>query len=148
MERENQALLKLKNGITDESGMLSSWVEEDDCCKWKGISCDNTTGHVTMLNLQPPYETTMRLAGTIHPSVCELQHLTYLDLSGNLDIGGKIPDCFGSLSQLRDLKLGFNDLDGSIPYGLQNLSHLQTLDIGSNYNLVVKDLEWVSHLSS
>uniref|UniRef100_A0A0R0JCB8 Leucine-rich repeat-containing N-terminal plant-type domain-containing protein n=1 Tax=Glycine max TaxID=3847 RepID=A0A0R0JCB8_SOYBN len=51
VETDNQALLKLKHGFVDGSHILSSWSGED-CCKWKGISCNNLTGRVNRLDLQ------------------------------------------------------------------------------------------------
>jgi hypothetical protein len=32
MEREKQALLKLKDDLVDENDQLSSWGTSDDCC--------------------------------------------------------------------------------------------------------------------
>ncbi|KAK4846354.1 hypothetical protein QYF36_016282 [Acer negundo] len=55
LERERHALLTFKDGLIDEYGRLSSWGSEDDkedCCKWKGIHCNNRTGHVMGLNLR------------------------------------------------------------------------------------------------
>ncbi|KAI9176350.1 hypothetical protein LWI28_001733 [Acer negundo] len=55
LERERHALLAFKDGLIDEYGRLSSWGSEDDkedCCKWKGIHCNNRTGHVIGLNLR------------------------------------------------------------------------------------------------
>ncbi|KAL6272044.1 hypothetical protein ACE6H2_022736 [Prunus campanulata] len=46
---ERNALLKLKQGLTDPSGRHSSWVGED-CCKWSGVGCNNITGRDNMLD--------------------------------------------------------------------------------------------------
>lgn len=76
-----------------------------NCCKWKGISCNNLTGHVTKLNLQfsdfSPvigakdlndyafgnywvfFNTSAPLRGKLDSSICGLQHFTFLDLSVN-----------------------------------------------------------------
>ncbi|XP_057999128.1 uncharacterized protein LOC131177965 [Hevea brasiliensis] len=51
IERERQALLRLKDELVDEYGVLSSWGREDDgrdCCKLRGIACSNRTGHVVV----------------------------------------------------------------------------------------------------
>ncbi|CAK7324053.1 unnamed protein product [Dovyalis caffra] len=53
-ERERQALLKFKEDLFDDYGILSSWGSEEeksDCCKWRGIVCDSKAGHVTLLDL-------------------------------------------------------------------------------------------------
>ena len=117
----------------------------------KGISCNNLTGHVTRLNLenQDSFDSvdSVALRGMIDPSICELQHLTLLDLGYN-HLEGTIPKCIGSLGELIELRLSNNKLISSIPHTLGNLSNLQTLDLDSNHYLVANDLEWVSHLSN
>ncbi|XP_054789662.1 receptor-like protein 53 isoform X2 [Prosopis cineraria] len=128
-ETDKQALLKLKDDFVDEGGILSSWEREVDCCEWKGISCNNLTGHVTHLNLTSSDRST-KLKGTINASLCELQRLTLLDLSFNDFEGQMIPKCIGSLGDLTELKLRKAKLTGIIPCELQSLSNLQTLDLG------------------
>lgn len=49
-QSEREALVSFKAGV---NGKLSSWVGED-CCQWKGVECDNESGHVTKLNLSNP----------------------------------------------------------------------------------------------
>ena len=53
IKSEREALLRFKAGVNDTPGKLSSWVGED-CCQWKGVECDNESGHVTKLNLSNP----------------------------------------------------------------------------------------------
>ncbi|XP_014522840.1 phytosulfokine receptor 2-like [Vigna radiata var. radiata] len=163
-ETDKQALLKLKEGFVHRMELLSSW-KGDDCCRWKGVSCNNLTGHVTSLHLRFSNSTRVEdlnylldtmpemkffsaptnLGGNIDYSICELKHLTFLDLSHN-DLQGEIPKCIGSLGQLTQLNLAWNFLN-SVPYSLSNLSNLQYLDLGRNY-FVAKDLDWLSHLST
>ncbi|KAL2335365.1 hypothetical protein Fmac_016578 [Flemingia macrophylla] len=163
---EKQALLMLKDGFFYGTDILSSW-NGDDCCGWKGISCNNFTGHVTRFDLPQyskytahydltfladtiPTETTYNpraLGGYIYSSICKLHHLTFLDLNYN-DLIGEIPECIGSLGELVELKLAWNNLDGSAPQTLANLSNLKNLDLGYNYKLEVNDLEWLPHLSN
>ncbi|XP_057447783.1 receptor-like protein EIX1 [Lotus japonicus] len=138
METERQALLRLKGGFSKGREVLSSWIGED-FCKWEGISCDNLTCHVTGLAIEG------KLQGKLDSSICELQHLTSLDLSHNY-LAGKIPKCIGSLGQLIELQLEGNQFVGGIPPSLGNLTNLQTLKLQGNYYLVANDLEWVSHL--
>jgi len=154
-ERERRALLTLKQGLQDKYDMLSTWKHDSkaDCCKWKGVQCNNQTGYVQRLDLH--CSETRYLSGEINPSITELQHLTYLDLSfcNNSDqipqfIGsfnnlqyldlsygfysGKIPSQLGSLSRLQYLDLSNNELVGEIPSQLGNLSQLQHLDLSNN----------------
>ena len=52
MEREKQALLKLKDDLVDMNDRLSSWGTGGDCCNWTGVRCNNRTGHVYALQLK------------------------------------------------------------------------------------------------
>ncbi|KAE8077783.1 hypothetical protein FH972_016312 [Carpinus fangiana] len=153
-EVERGALLTFKQGIIDHSNRLSSWIGEE-CCMWRGIGCDNITGHVIQLNLRDdPYDgfTTneayeqSQLRGVISDSLLELRHLHYLDLSGNNFTDAHIPRFFGGLQNLRYLNLSYAGFVGTIPHQLANLSNLQTLGIGG-FSLQVDNLEWLSHLS-
>ena len=83
LEVEKEALLKFKQGLTDPSGRLSSWVGED-CCKWRGVSCYNKTGRVIKLKLGNPFPnslegngTVSELGGEINPSLLNLKYLNY-----------------------------------------------------------------------
>ncbi|XP_019426724.1 PREDICTED: phytosulfokine receptor 2-like [Lupinus angustifolius] len=150
VETEKNDLLKFKAKLIDKNDLLSSWKGQEDCCIWKGVTCNNSTGHVTMLKLQPPYinlDIIPQLGGNIDSSLCQLHHLISLDLSFN-HLGGKIPQCIGSLVQLTYLNLESNALVGAIPHSLGNLSNLQSLDLGNNEFLFANDLEWVSTLSN
>jgi hypothetical protein len=130
-EMETKALLSFKEGLTDPSGRLSSWVGED-CCNWTGIGCDNSTGHVVKLDLKnslpviqfeyeviefeyedyldekvKAYEKSC-LGGKISPSLLNLKHLSYLDLSLNNFSGNTIPKFLSSLESLMYLNLSFS----------------------------------------
>ncbi|GLT32317.1 hypothetical protein SLA2020_069920 [Shorea laevis] len=161
-ESERQALLKLKQDMVHPADRLASWVAEDeDCCRWKGVVCDNMTGHVLELNLNNGNDDQLeaRLGGKISPSLLHLKHLRYLDLSNNYFGGIHIPKFFGSLKSLRILNLscsGFagevphhlaNQFQGPIPYDLQNLTLLRHLDLSSNdFNSSIPD--WLGNFSS
>ncbi|XP_020081687.1 leucine-rich repeat receptor-like protein CLAVATA2, partial [Ananas comosus] len=105
VETERNALLAVKAGLTDPSNRLSSW-EGQDCYKWRGVVCSNTTGHVLKLNLRNSYNDVNKrpssaLSGKINPSLLLLNHLKCLDLSLNNFNGIRIPAYFGSLKNLR-----------------------------------------------
>ncbi|KAJ1413970.1 Leucine-rich repeat [Sesbania bispinosa] len=144
-ETDRKALINLKHGFIDQKDILSSWNNGDDCCKWEGVSCDDITGHVTSLDLQSS-SFLQKLGGKLDSSICELQHLTSLNLSHN-NLKGNIPKCIGSLGHLIELNLADNQLVSVVPYTMANLSNLQTLDLGWNNFVANYDLQWVSHLS-
>uniref|UniRef100_A0A803PQ14 Argininosuccinate lyase n=1 Tax=Cannabis sativa TaxID=3483 RepID=A0A803PQ14_CANSA len=151
-EKERQSLLKFKQGLLDESNVLSSWESQKDCCKWKGIKCNNQTGHVIMVdlshNISDVFSVEQPLAGEISSSLLELTELNYLDLSFNTFDGLKIPSFMGSFQQLKHLKLASVGFVGPIPHQLRNLTGLHTLDLSMNYLLTVNDLDWLTHFSS
>ncbi|PON58252.1 LRR domain containing protein [Parasponia andersonii] len=144
IEKEKQALLEFKKGLADHSNILSSWSAENrDCCEWRGITCNNQTGGIIMLDLME-----RSLAGMINVSLLlELQYLSYLKLSYNDFHGGRIPNDIGRFNQLKELGLAQAGFVGPIPHQLGNLSDLQTLGLSRN-NLTVDNLDWLSGLSS
>nr|GMD32576.1 LRR receptor-like serine/threonine-protein kinase GSO1 [Ipomoea batatas] len=127
IEKERQALLRFKHGIIDTYNILSSWNSEDEnCCRWVGISCYHETGNVVALDLGCRTLFCYKiLAGELSPSLLELSYLSHLDLSGNNFTANII---------------FINELG--------NLSNLKYLDLSSNAQMKVDSLEWVSGLSS
>nr|KJB45943.1 hypothetical protein B456_007G339400 [Gossypium raimondii] len=147
IKSEGEGLLKLKNDLIDPSNKLSSWVEGGDFCKWIGVVCHNSTGHVNQLHLAaaalsapdfdaPPAEweayERSKLRGKINPSLLELKHLGSLDFSNNNFSSIQIPKFFGLLGSLTYLNLSREQFQGAIPHNLGNLSKLQYLDLRSN----------------
>jgi Leucine-rich repeat (LRR) protein len=180
-EVEREALLSFKDNLKDPSGRLSSWVSED-CCNWTGVGCDNVTGqaNVVKLDLKNPFPMSevyfleeswieyefhrvrkaynkLCLGGKISPSLLNLKHLSYLDLSLNNFSGNTIPKFLGSLESLMYLNLSFSFFSGVVPPQLGNLSRLQYLDLTSyssssdidyiisfpQWGLEVKSLQWL-----
>ncbi|XP_058761759.1 receptor-like protein 12 [Vicia villosa] len=166
IQQEVQALLDFKASIAQHSSnKLSSW-KGSHCCQWEGIGCDNVTGHVVKLDLRNPcYPPNWRqhylqyipclqvIAPNVSSSLLQLEHLTYLDLTGN-DFGESlIPMFIGSMGRLEHLSLSDAELSGNIPNSFGNLKSLQFLDISSNDNFsysfqIREDISWISKLHS
>ena len=159
-EQERQALLRIKGSFKDSS-WFSSW-EGSSCCQWKGVDCNNLTGHVVKLDLRNPcyplsHEEKLQLnckfydyvlkAQQVHPSILELKYLTYLDLSGNKFHNSSIPASIQTLQHLQALYLSDSHFSGRIPYNLGNLTKLLILDLSFNA-LYADDFYWISQLSS
>ncbi|XP_031268182.1 receptor-like protein EIX1 [Pistacia vera] len=174
IENERQALLRFKQDLKDPSNRLVSWRSRDgDCCTWDGVVCDNFTGHVLELHLGNPIELyshgsevsyrvesmlkdsakaydayeRAKLSGKINPSLLNLKHLVFLDLSNNnFDEEIQVPRFLGSMGNLRYLDLSGVGFRGSVPHDLGNLSNLQYLYLGIN-RLHAENLGWLSGLS-
>lgn len=137
-EGEREALLKFKKSLTKSSKLLSSWKKgEQDCCKWGGVSCDNSTGHVIKLDLSASSDDSGGKQGQLKAnyldnSLLELEHLEELDLSHNDFRGTPIPSFIGSMKKLTYLDLGGAGFSGSVPIELGNLHSLVFLDLTSN----------------
>ncbi|PHT65032.1 hypothetical protein T459_29457 [Capsicum annuum] len=113
IETEKKALLKLKENLTDSSGRLSSWIDQENCCQWLGVICDNKTGSVVKLDLRNQLSRNNGLGGEINPSLLELKKLRYLDLSMNNFGGVKVPEFIGRVKELRYLNLSGASFSGS-----------------------------------
>ncbi|GKD33051.1 leucine-rich repeat-containing protein, partial [Tanacetum coccineum] len=131
IDNERQALLGFKARLLDPYDRLSTWRSEgeDDCCKWGGVTCDNQTGHVTMLDLSNYYIRVF--GGEISLSLLNLTYLNYLDLS-YCSFHGTIPPFIGSMTQLTYLVLSYNQFTGSIPKSIGSLTGLTLLNLRGN----------------
>ncbi|KAL2555866.1 disease resistance family protein/LRR family protein [Forsythia ovata] len=149
LKKEREVLLKFKDELIDEYGQLSSWGNQKDkkeCCKWRGVLCDNLTNHIIQLDL---HNASAPLRGNISVWLLEIQHLKYLDLSFNDFNYSRIPQFIGSLGRLEYLDLSNSYFSGEIPHHLGNLSELQFLGLGTNSNaLTSTNLDWLSRIHS
>uniref|UniRef100_A0A8R7UWJ2 Leucine-rich repeat-containing N-terminal plant-type domain-containing protein n=1 Tax=Triticum urartu TaxID=4572 RepID=A0A8R7UWJ2_TRIUA len=148
------ALLKLKDGIKDDAGVLRNWSPGTRPCagagsSWAGVICHK--GEVTGLQLE-----NMALSGTIDlrplkglrglrsvsfmdnqftgpmPDVNELPGLRAIFLSGN-KFSGEIPaDAFDGMSSLKKVALSKNNFSGPIPASLAGVPKLMDLLLDDN----------------
>lgn len=159
-ESERSALLKLKRGITNEpaaaTNPFTSWTpdQEKDCCKWRGVECNNLTGDVVRLNLGTNCVwgfSVKQNSSTLDLALTKLTRLQHLDLSCHQFDGSPLPRFIGSMNQLRHLNLSHTKFMGELPSQLGKLTLLQTLDLNYAYSYPVTmrshNLDWLSSLS-
>ncbi|WOL02894.1 hypothetical protein Cni_G11613 [Canna indica] len=149
MEVERDALLVYKAGVEDPADRLSSWHDQEDCCRWRNVVCDNRTGHahVVKLNLQTDdmywnYKPDERMAlrgKILSSSLLSLTHLRSHNLSGNDFEWKQIPGFVGSFTRLKYLDLSWSNFGGTIPPQIGNLSTLRYLDLNSHFKNSITD---------
>ncbi|XP_074270347.1 LRR receptor-like serine/threonine-protein kinase FEI 1 [Silene latifolia] len=124
---DGEALVSLRTSVLSSDGILLKWRPEDqDPCRWKGVTCDPKSRRVIQLDLSHH-----KLSGQIPPDIGKLDRLQLLALNDN-GFYGKIPSELGNCTQLQALSLQRNFLSYQIPNELGSLTGLQYLDISSN----------------
>ncbi|KAH7351804.1 hypothetical protein KP509_19G015100 [Ceratopteris richardii] len=123
---EVTALLSFLEGVNFPGKLLESWVGNDPCSSWQGITCDFSDKSVTAINLPKS-----QLSGTISPSLGNLTSLSKLVLSGN-NLTGTIPESLTKLKSLVLVDVRDNNLYGPVP--TFNSSQVK-LDTSGNANI-------------
>ncbi|XP_031273368.1 receptor-like protein 9a isoform X2 [Pistacia vera] len=146
LKQERFALLQLKR-------FFNNWVEGDgnsNCCDWRRVECNNTTGKVISLDLSYTRNQEM---GEWYLNVSlfsPFHELERLDLSGNLIAGCIENEGFERLSHLSNLvhlNLAYNMFNDIHVLSVSRLSNLEYLRLSGNiFNNSI--LSYVSTLSS
>ncbi|KAM3324823.1 hypothetical protein P3S67_005975 [Capsicum chacoense] len=117
-----------------------SWNKSTDCCSWKGIHCEETTGQVIELDLA-----CSGLQGKFHSNSSLFQlsklkrlYLYFDNFSGLLisanfgaQLRGVLPERVFHLSNLEHLELSYNSPTGPIPSNFKSKS-LYSVDLKQN----------------
>ena len=132
----------LKGSISTEIGNLNSLrIFHGEHVGWTGTLPTEigTCFQLRELNLnqydpEDTFDTAAKLQGSIPSEVWELPRLRLLDLEG-LDLVGRLPTV-GQLvfltATLREIRIGYNQLQGSISTMFGLLTNLQTLEVQHN----------------
>ncbi|GKA89058.1 leucine-rich repeat-containing protein [Tanacetum coccineum] len=144
-EKQSEALLLFKRDLfsitgryfcNDDHPIMMSWNTSTDCCNWKGVTCDDSTGDVVGLDVSCGM-----LKGTIHPnsSLFNLPHLQKLNLAYNYFDGSQIPREIGKFSNsLTHLNLSDCLFSGQVPPDITLLHKLVSLDLSWNVLLTMR----------
>lgn len=114
---------------------VSSWKpthkgENNSCCSWNGVECDEKTGHVIGLDLSSSC-----LHGSINSSssLFHLVHLQRLNLADNNLNYSQIPNVVRNFPKITYLNLSGSSFSGQIPSEVWHLSKLLILDLSRNH---------------
>ncbi|TYI32376.1 hypothetical protein ES332_A04G056300v1 [Gossypium tomentosum] len=166
----SSALLKFKSNLSLSFSIFpeelhipsfhktDSWDEGTDCCKWKGVVCDNKKGNVIGLDLS--------CSGLIvsldlslnyilfrnHDFNMLVHNLTKLEnmVLDNMNLSLVVPYSFHNLTvSLKLLSLYNYHLQGNFPTQVFHLPYIQSIILRSNFNLIgyVPETNWSSPLS-
>ena len=129
--RQKKVLVALYEAMGGDSWMKKDgWKRDDVELKdWYGITMEGE--HVVSINLSNNNLKGKLSASLVEDLVNTIGYLRDLDLSIN-DISGSIPPQIGNLSNLTNLNLGSNELTGTVPDELGKLSKLENLNISDN----------------
>ena len=116
---------------TDEGKALRStgWWNNSAShhCTWESVIC-NEANSVIDISI---FGSDKELGELSKLNFSSLPNLVYLVLN-NCGLNGSIPQQIGTLTHLRELDLGFNNLTGELPLSLANLSQLEFLILSNN----------------
>ncbi|KAI3917737.1 hypothetical protein MKW98_021499 [Papaver atlanticum] len=127
VEEEQRILLNLKQQFGNPSA-LQSWNPSSNpshCTNWSGIIC-NPNSSVTKISLH-----NMNITQIVPTFICDMKHLTEIDLSLN-SIHGGFPISVLDCTNLEYLDLTMNNFVGVIPNDIDRVKKLKVLNLGGN----------------
>ncbi|WZZ06233.1 hypothetical protein YC2023_092154 [Brassica napus] len=108
-----KSLLSIASSVDYPLRLAESWIGNDPCTNWIGITCSN--GNVTVINLEK-----MGLTGTISPEFGSIKSLQRIILGIN-NLTGTIPHELTTLPNLKTLDVSSNHLFGKVPVFKSNV---------------------------
>ena len=117
-------------------GRRWNFSDEDPCLPtvWQGLTCVEDDANLIggTQSVQSIVLRDRNMTGAIQDNAfINLTKLVLLDLSSN-NLTGSIPNSIGDLSLLQILDLSLNSLSGELPTGIELLTKLKSLDISDN----------------
>ncbi|GLU07796.1 hypothetical protein SLE2022_247430 [Rubroshorea leprosula] len=124
-----EALIQWKNSLSFSPPSLNSWSTNNigNLYNWTSITCDSSTGMVSEINLS-----NVNITGSLAQFNFTLfPTLTHFDLHNN-NLVGSIPPAIGNLSKLTHLDLSNNNLINIVPVEIGQLTELQYVNLFNN----------------
>ena len=127
---ECEALVALYNSTTGTGWSVSTnWNTASAISTWAGVTVSG--GHVTSIILSAK-----NLVGELPDEIGNLTSLTHLEIRNNTGLIGDIPSTIGNLTNLVTLNMSANRFTGSIPTGINSLSHATAVYLHANKNII------------
>ncbi|XP_050227874.1 receptor protein kinase TMK1-like [Mercurialis annua] len=104
---EVMALIEFLDGLSYPARLVSSWIGNDPCSSWIGVTCESNKVYSIALSNQ-------NLSGILSPSVANLGSLHQIRLGGN-NLTGVIPTNWTSLAFLKTLDISDNNILPPLP---------------------------------
>ncbi|MQL91380.1 hypothetical protein Taro_023993 [Colocasia esculenta] len=138
LDSNRRALLLLKAGLRDPDRRLSSWTGRD-CCRWSGVTCDNSTGAVVKLDVassqSPP---PLHVDGTPR-WLSGLSSLRFLSMNGvdlspmnSTELFRLLNSGLPSLAELHLADCRLSGIPHSLPTPVINFTSLAVVDLSGN----------------
>ncbi|XP_017624592.1 receptor-like protein Cf-9 [Gossypium arboreum] len=132
---------------------IESWNKSIDCCSWEGVKCNNVTGHVIGIDLSHSCLDGFPLENS--SNLFQFHGLKRLNLAYNSLEGYISTELFSQLVSLTHLNLSYNGFFGLIPYQINLLSSLVSLDLslldelrfdGQGFDMLARNLTKLRNL--
>lgn len=137
---EREILLEFKSSVSDESGILSSWVlltndsSDTHHCSWYGVVCDSQFRVSSLKIVGGGSGNHLGKVGCFNVSEFPFYGLGIRRIcDGRVGkLGGKLLSGIGKLKKLRVLSLPFHEFSGEIPEEIWGIETLEVLDLEGN----------------